>query len=140
MERDIFVTCYLDESFNDFTIKNILKQAVNLNIKMYKYIMVESLFEAPPIDIETALQRIKTREDEAPVLCRFEDTSFSLFFIELDNGNCKISLGGTNYPWKKEFANGKEVVDFDLPRYIRFMLQLVRGLKFQKVKAYTYWR
>ena len=139
MERDIFIECYLNERFGDCIIKKVLKQVLSLDIKMYAY-TDEFLFEAPPINIEVALQRIKNREDEAPVLCRFEDTSFYLFFTEQDDGRCELSIGGTNYPWKKEFWNGKEMVDFDLPRYIRLMLQLVHGLKFQKVEAYTYWR
>ncbi len=139
MERSIFIECYLNDDFGDLIITKVLKQAIGLGIKMYAY-TDELLFDAPLINVELALQRIKNRDDEAPVLCRFEDTSFYLFFSEQDDGRCELSIGGTNYPWKKEFANGKEVVDFDVPRYIRFMLQLVHGLKFQKVKAYTYWR
>ncbi len=134
MERDITIQILLNETFNNLIIKKVLRRALSLNIKMYKYVMAESYYESP-IEIATILSQINNNEDEAPVLCKFEDTRFYLSFFESENGKCEFGVLLTQCPWKKEFENGKEMVEFDMPRYIRLMLQLASGLKLEKLKA-----
>ncbi len=134
MERDITIQILLNETFDNLIIKKILKQALSLNIKMYNYVMAESYY-ASPIEIDTILTKINNSEDEAPVLCKFEDTRFYLSFFESENGKCEFGVLLTHCPWKKEFENGKEMVEFDMPRYIRLMLQLAKGIKLEKLEA-----
>lgn len=138
MHRDISLEAYLDEKFSDRIIETVLQRALQLNIRMYAY-TDDMLFTAPPITIEEALRRIDNKEDNASVLCGFEDTGFFLHFIELESGKCEIGLGATNFSWKKEFWRGVEKIEFDLPRYIRLLLMVVQGFKINKIEAYVHW-
>ncbi len=135
MERDIMVEVWLHEKFDGFVIKKLLDKTLSVNIKIYSNINIKD-FSDTSIEIETVVQKIINNQDEPrTVFCRFEDTRFYLFFHEAGDGSCKFGVLLTHYPWKKAFENGKEIVGFDMARYVRLMMRLAKGLKIKMLHA-----
>lgn len=140
MTKDIFLSILLNEAYSENKIINVLNRGRMLNFKYYQYKIAEKYFDSPACSNKEIIDKILISDEHAPVLCKYQDTGFFIYFNASPITNfLEVSLGCTNYPWKKEFFNGEKTIEYDMQRYLRLMLKLVDDLKITKIEAKIEW-
>jgi hypothetical protein len=139
MKRDVSLFIVFNEEHSENKIISILTEAQQkLAFKYYAYEWSNKYFSANELQPADALKRIKEKDEESSILCKYQDTSFYFNFYN-ENEYLSIFLWPASYPWKKEFLNGDQTVEFDLQRYLRLMLDMTKGLKINKIEAKIEW-
>lgn len=133
------VDLVLNDYFNHENLITIIQRAYNYGVKYYDYIAGERYLNSSELKNENAALAILTKKYEnSSLLCKYQDITFYLGFYN-EHERIKISLWGSGDAWKSEFLNGIPTVEFDMQRYIRFMLSLLNDFKINKIEARIEW-